>query len=96
MRKGKEQQKNGTSRQLKLFTMQAGELAGAPTGGTGTERLNRVELLSLLERQRTLTENLLERVVDYGNLMRAYNQVASNGGSVFYKYLTVPMTKGFR
>jgi RNA-directed DNA polymerase len=81
MRKSKEQQKNETSRQLKLFTMQAGELTGAPTGGTGTERLNRVELLSLLERQRTLTENLLERIVDYGNLMRAYKQVVSNDGS---------------
>jgi RNA-directed DNA polymerase len=81
MRKGKEQQKNETSRQLKLFTMQAGELTVAPTGGTGTERLNRVELLSLLERQRTLTENLLERIVDYGNLMRAYKQVARNDGS---------------
>lgn len=81
MRKGKEQQKNETSRQLKLFTMQAGELTGAPTGGIGTERLNRDELLSLLERQRTLTENLLERIVDYGNLMRAYKQVASNDGS---------------
>jgi len=81
MRKGKEQQKNETSRQLKLFTMQAGELTVAPTGGTGTERLSRVELLSLLERQRTLTENLLERIVDYGNLMRAYNQVARNDGS---------------
>ncbi len=81
MRKGKEQQKNETSRQLKLFEMQAGELTVAPTGGTGTERLNRVELLSLLERQRTLTENLLERIVDYGNLMRAYKQVARNDGS---------------
>jgi group II intron reverse transcriptase/maturase len=61
--------------------MQAGELTGTPTGGTGTECLNRVELLSLLERQRTLTENILERIVDYGNLMRAYKQVASNDGS---------------
>jgi group II intron reverse transcriptase/maturase len=81
MRKGKEQQKNETNRQLKLFTMQAGGLAGIPTGGTGTERLTRVELLSLLERQRTLTENLLERIVDYGNLTRAYKQVSSNDGS---------------
>jgi len=38
-------------------------------------------LLSVLEKQRTLTENLLERVVDYENLERAYKQVASNGGS---------------
>jgi group II intron reverse transcriptase/maturase len=80
MRKGKKQQKNETSLQLKLFTMQAGELTGGPTGGTGTELLTRVELLSLLERQRTLTENLLERIVDYGNLMRAYKQVSSNDG----------------
>jgi group II intron reverse transcriptase/maturase len=81
MRKGKEQQKNETSRQLKLFTMQAGELTVSPTGGTGTEYLNRVELLSLLERQRTLTVNLLERIVDYGNIKRAYKQVARNDGS---------------
>jgi group II intron reverse transcriptase/maturase len=81
MRKGKEQQKNETSRQLKLFTMQAGELAGIPTGGTGTVSMTRVELLSLLEKQRTLTENLLERIVDYGNLTRAYKQVAGNDGS---------------
>jgi RNA-directed DNA polymerase len=81
MRKSKGQQKNETSRQLKLFTMQAGELTGTPTGGTCTESLNRVELLSLLERQRTLTENLLERIVDYGNLKRAYKRVAENDGS---------------
>lgn len=81
MRKCKGQQKNETSRQLKLFMWQAGELAGTSTGGTGTESLNRVELHSLLERQRTLTENLLERIVDYGNLMRTYKQVASNDGS---------------
>ena len=81
MRKGKGQQKNEAGRQLKLFSWQAGELTGTPTGGNGTGSLNRVELLSLLERQRTLTENLIERVVDYGNLMRAYKRVAENDGS---------------
>jgi group II intron reverse transcriptase/maturase len=75
------QQKKESGRQLKLFTWQAGSLTGTPTGGNGTGSLNRVELLSLLEKQRTLTENLIERVVDYGNLMRAYKQVASNDGS---------------
>ena len=74
MRKSKEQQKNEAGRQLNLFNWQAGELTGVPTGGTGTGSLNRVELLSLLERQRTLTENLLERIVDYENLERAYRQ----------------------
>lgn len=66
---------------MDLFNRQAGELTGIPTGGTGTGSLNRVELLSLSERQRTLTENLLERIVDYENLKRAYKQVESNGGS---------------
>jgi RNA-directed DNA polymerase len=57
------------------------ELAGTPTDGISTGCLTRVELLSLLERQRTLTENLLERIVDYENLTRAYKQVKRNGGS---------------
>lgn len=80
MRKSKVQQKNEAN-QLKLFNWQAGELSATPAGGTETGRLTRVELLSILERQRALTENLLERVVDYGNLLRAYQQVASNDGS---------------
>jgi len=57
------------------------ELTGEVTGGTGRQPLNRDELLSVLERQRTLTVNLIERIVDYGNLMRAYKQVKENGGS---------------
>lgn len=81
MRKSKEQQKNETGLQLELFSMQAGELQTVPTGGIGPGLLSRVELLSLLEKQRTLTEHLLERIVDYENLNRAYKQVASNDGS---------------
>lgn len=81
MRKSKGQQKNETARQLEMFGSRAGELTETPDGGTTTESLNRVELLSVLEKQRTLTENLLERIVDHGNLMRAYKQVASNEGS---------------
>jgi hypothetical protein len=81
MRKGKEQQKNEAGRQLKLIAWQAGELTGSPNGGTDTEPLNRDELLSVLEKQRTLTVNLLEKIVDYGNLKKAYKQVASNDGS---------------
>jgi RNA-directed DNA polymerase len=81
MRKSKVQQKNEAGRQLNLFRGQAGELTGIPDGGTVTGTWDRVELLSVLEKQRTLTENLLERVVDYENLERAYKQVASNGGS---------------
>jgi RNA-directed DNA polymerase len=64
-----------------MFTYQAGELQAIPTGGTSTGLPCRVELLSLLEKQRTLTEHLLERIVDYENLNRAYKQVARNDGS---------------
>src|SRR6056297_1426069 len=81
MCKNKRQQKNETCRQLKLFTWQGGELTGTPDGGTDQGILDRVELFSLLERNRALTENLLERIVDYGNLNRAYKQVVENGGS---------------
>ncbi len=77
----KRQQKSEAGLQLKLFSGQAGELPGTPTGGTGTGLLSRVALLSLLERQRTLTTNLMERIVDYGNLSRACKQVVSNKGS---------------
>ena len=81
MRKSKEQQKNETGRQLELFSSQAGELQAVPIGGTDPGAPSRVELLSLLERQRTLTKHLLEKIVDYENLNRAYKQVASNDGS---------------
>jgi hypothetical protein len=80
MRKSKGQ-KNEESQQLKLFSWQAGELTETPSGGTGQRPLDRAELLSVLEKQRTLTENLIERIVDHGNLMRAYRQVAKNDGS---------------
>ena len=81
MCKSKNRQKNEASRQLNLFSWQAGELTGSPADGNSTGSLPRVELLSPLERQRTLTENLLERIVDYENLTRAYKQVKRNRGS---------------
>lgn len=67
-------------KQLKLFSHSI-----EPTEGTQgrTERNIQagVELSSRLERQRTLTANLLEKIVDYGNLNRAYKQVLRNAGS---------------
>jgi RNA-directed DNA polymerase len=80
MRKSKGQ-KNEASQQLKLFSWQAGELTETTPGGTGGRPMDRAELLSVLEKQRTLTENLIERIVDHGNLMKAYRQVAKNDGS---------------
>ncbi len=68
MLKSKSQQKNESVQQLTLFSWQTGELARTPSGGDSRGSLPRVELLWLLEKQRTLTENLLERIVDYENL----------------------------
>lgn len=80
MRKDRKQRKRINASQLDLFS---GEVT--PTGGTDgrTEGDNRIgaDLSSLLEKQRTLTANLLNRIVDYENLTRAYKQVKRNSGS---------------
>jgi RNA-directed DNA polymerase len=80
MRKNREQQKNGMVRQLNLFEDQM-KPANCHEGRTGNENCTGVELLSQLENQRTLTENSLEAVVDYGNLRKAYERVRQNKGS---------------
>ena len=80
MRKNRKQQKNGMARQLNLFEDHI-KPANSHEGRTGNENCTGVELLSQLENQRTLTENLLEAVVDYGNLRRAYERVRQNKGS---------------
>ena len=80
MRKSEMKQKNETCRQMELFGRHGEGLTGGTTGGTGAGPLDRAALLSVLERQRTLTENLMERIVDYGNLKRAYERVRENGG----------------
>ena len=71
MRKDSSQQKNEKWEQLRLFT-KTGEPAGDQISGTGKVTGTGVELFSRLEQQRTLTVNILERIVDYGNLDRAY------------------------
>jgi len=80
MRKDSNQQKNEKWEQLRLFT-KTGEPAGDQTNGTGKISGSGVELFSRLEQQRSLTVNILERIVDYGNLDKAYRQVRSNKGS---------------
>ncbi len=80
MRKNREQQKKGMVRQLNLFQDQI-QPANSHEGRTGNENCTGVELLSQLESQRILTENLLEAVVDYGNLRNAYQRVRQNKGS---------------
>jgi len=80
MRKNREQQKKERVIQLDLFK-DLTRPANGPTGGTGKGKSAGVELLSQLEKQRTLTVNLLATVVDYGNLNKAYQQVRQNKGS---------------
>ena len=74
------QQKKEEVRQLVLFK-DSGKPANHLEGGTTKDSLSGVELLSRLEKQRTLTGNLLEDVVDYGNLLKAYRRVLKNGGN---------------
>ena len=80
MRKNRVQQKKDEVIQLTLFKDQSQPERNL-TGRTGAETLTGVELLSQLEKQRTLTKNLLDEIVGYGNLNKAYLQVKRNGGS---------------
>jgi hypothetical protein len=68
MHKDKEQQKKAQVKQLELFSSMTSEPVRAVIGGTDRTLLSGVELSSRLESRRTLTENILEKVVDYENL----------------------------
>lgn len=80
MRKREKQQKNHRTYQMTLF-----DNYGAPhhDDGSGTTGHHEggVDYLSQLESQRTLTTNILEEIVDYVNLDKAYKQVSANEGS---------------
>ena len=81
MRKGRVQRKNKNSCQLELFDRLRGKPAGLPPSGTGEGKTVGAELSSQLERERALTSTILERIVAYGNLNRAYQRVVQNDGS---------------
>lgn len=81
MRKDRTRQKKEQGKQLTLNFNSLGTPTQQPAGRTGKETAGGAELTSQLESQRTLTTNLLDRVVDYGNLTQAYQQVKRNGGS---------------
>ena len=66
-------------KQLKLFSQNI-EASWKPDGRTERSYQEGVELYSRLEKQRTLTVNLLDKIVDYGNLNKSYKQVSRNGG----------------
>src|SRR5579862_9589027 len=81
MRKSKEQQKKKFGKQMQLFGIITEQPDGAPVDGISRETGTGVELQSRLEKQRALTENILDKIVAYENLTKGYEQVRSNGGS---------------
>lgn len=80
MRKDKKQQKNCPDQQLEIFSP-TGEPAKPITDRISETSSTGDELSSRLERQRSLTENLLEKIVNYENLKQAFKQVRQNDGS---------------
>lgn len=80
MRKDNEQQKNRPAQQLEFFNP-TGEPAKMDIAGSNENSSTGVELFSRLKNQRSLTENLLEKIADYENLKRSFKQVRKNDGS---------------
>jgi group II intron reverse transcriptase/maturase len=81
MRKNREQQEKRNKRQLGLFDCQKNRPEESQSGGTGKGIDLGVELSSRLERERTLTTHIMERIVENTNLNKAYQEVVRNGGS---------------
>lgn len=81
MRKSKEQQKRQEGRQLSLLGSGHPQPQSMATDRIRNADLRGVELQSRSEKQRALTENILDEIVAYGNLTKAYEQVRRNGGS---------------
>lgn len=65
---------------MELFDSAGRAPKSVTSDGIGEVRTEGVELRSRLERQRTLTSNIMEEVVDYVNLNKSYKQVIGNGG----------------
>ena len=80
MSKSRKRQKNNKS-QMELFDSTGRNPESVTTDGIGVGQTMGVELLSRLERQRTLTSNIMEEVVDYVNLNKSYEQVVRNSGA---------------
>lgn len=79
MRKDKKQKKV-LGKQLEFFSS-TGEPVSGNTDGISETVSSGATLSSRLMKQRSLTVNLLEKIVDYENLERAFKQVQRNGGS---------------
>lgn len=80
MRKDREQRKKSQVTQLEIFNGSHAPV-GSPISSTEQVIQPGVELSSRLEKQRTLTANLLTEILDYGNLDKAHKQVSRNRGA---------------
>ena len=89
MRKIRKQQKTEEATQLKLEVV-SGNLVFTGTDGISNRDQSRAELISRLKQQKTLTTNILERIVDYGNLDKAYRQVKKNKGNAGVDEMSIP------
>lgn len=77
MRKDRVKQKKKKVVQLNLFK-DLTKPENYHEGRTCNDGKTGVELLSQLEKRPTLTVNLMEEVVDYGNLLTAYYRMRQN------------------
>jgi len=66
---------------MELFDRPKGKPMDGTASGTGEVKPTGDELFSRLERERALTINIMERIVDYGNLNKASQRVIQNDGS---------------
>jgi hypothetical protein len=64
-----------------MFDRRNGKPMDETASGTGEGKSTGDELFSRLERERALTINIMERIVDYGNLNKASQRVIQNDGS---------------
>lgn len=80
MRKDTRQLQNLQCEQQNLFTHKGEPAIDSSVGNTRVNDTG-VELSSRLEQQRAFTKTILERILDYGNLNKAYRQVRANKGS---------------
>jgi len=79
-RKNRKHQKNKEVFQLELFTRELWKPEGLQTDRISRDNLLGDELLSELKRQQTLTNKILEEVLNYGNLKCSYDRIKRNGG----------------
>jgi RNA-directed DNA polymerase len=76
------ERQQGTWTQLSFFEEEVGSVrpGASGEGGTGPAAFEEWQASTVLNRERALTGNLMERVCERGNLNRAYKRVKANGG----------------